>query len=184
MTSTLSRWNLLSAADARNEILPCCGSRAWASTMVGRRPITNETVLLAVSDEVWKGLPEKEWNEAFRSHPRIGESLRQLEMNSIGAVESHQQEAVGDRASAWSGQEQQQVSIAGTPERLALAEANHVYEQRFGRIFIICATGKSPDDILRNLHRRLNNDAATELYEAAEEQRMITNLRLRKWLLG
>lgn len=152
--------------------------------MVGRRPIADETVLLAASDEVWKALPEEAWNEAFRSHPRIGASLQRLEMNSIAVVESHQQEVVGDRASAWSGEEQQHVSTASTPERLALAEANHIYEQRFGRIFIICATGKSPDDILRNLHRRLNNDGETELYEAAEEQRMITNLRLRKWLLG
>jgi 2-oxo-4-hydroxy-4-carboxy-5-ureidoimidazoline decarboxylase len=64
----------------------------------------------------------------------------------------------------------------------ALAEGNRSYEQRFGRIFIVCATGKSPSEILQILRRRLQNDEAAEMREAADEQQQITQLRLRKWL--
>ena len=68
--------------------------------------------------------------------------------------------------------------------QLALAEGNREYERRFDRVFIVCATGKSASEILEILRRRLRNDDSTELREAAEEQRKITNIRLKKWLLG
>jgi OHCU decarboxylase len=166
--NVLARWNGLHPDNAADEILPCCGSKAWASGMVGRRPLLDETALLAASDEVWKGLPESDWLEAFRSHPRIGDS--------------HSPASAPRRSAAWSGEEQSRAGTAGEDIKLALAEGNREYEQRFNRIFIVCATGKSAPDILAILRRRLSNDETTELHEAAEQQRQIANLRLKKWL--
>jgi 2-oxo-4-hydroxy-4-carboxy-5-ureidoimidazoline decarboxylase len=84
----------------------------------------------------------------------------------------------------WSAQEQRDVADAEAAMKIVLAEANREYERRFNRIFIVCATGKSAPEILEILRRRLKNDADTELYEAAEQQRQITEIRLRKWLQG
>jgi OHCU decarboxylase len=166
--NVLARWNGLQPDNAAEEILPCCGSKAWARGMVARRPLLDETALLAASDEVWKGLPESDWLEAFRSHPRIGYS--------------HSPAATPQRSAAWSGEEQSKVGTAGEDIKLALAEGNREYEQRFNRLFIVCATGKSAPEILAILRRRLSNDETTELHEAAEQQRQIANLRLKKWL--
>ena len=168
MSDVLARWNFLPIATAVNEILPCCGSRAWADGMVARRPLTDEATLLAASDEIWRSLPESDWQEAFSSHPRIGESRAP--------------KAAAPQSAAWSEQEQSNVADASDSAKIALAAANQVYERRFNRIFIVCATGKSPEEILKILHRRLENDDATELQEAAEQQRQITQIRLRKWL--
>jgi OHCU decarboxylase len=175
MNDTLARWNFLPATAAANEILPCCGSRAWADGIVARRPLPDEESLLAASDEVWRSLTESDWLEAFRSHPRIGESR---------GGESQAPELAALQSAAWSEQEQQRVADAGDSARIALAEGNREYERRFNRIFIVCATGKSPAEILKILRRRLKNDDHTELQEAAEEQRQITQIRLRKWLQG
>jgi len=165
MVRVLARWNFLPSAAAVNEILPCCGSRAWAAAMVARRPLPEESTLLAASDEIWSSLAEADWLESFRSHPRIGE-WRPGESQSA----------------AWSTQEQRGVVDADDGARVALADGNRAYERRFNRIFIVCATGKSPSEILAILRRRMTNDALTELQEAAEQQRQITQIRLRKWL--
>jgi OHCU decarboxylase len=171
----LARWNFLSAKAAVDEILPCCGSRAWADAVVARRPLSNEAMLLQASDEIWGNLAESDWIEAFRSHPRIGESR-------IG--ESQRPNLAPSRSATWSEQEQQNVTAADDAAKLALAEGNREYERRFTRIFIVCASGKSPSEILKILRRRLENDEHTELQEAAEQQRQITQIRLRKWLRG
>jgi OHCU decarboxylase len=163
----LARWNGLTLQQAVEEILPCCGSKAWAMGMASRRPILDEMALLTASDEVWKKLPESDWIEAFRSHPRIGESP---------AAHASAQSA------AWSSKEQSKVSAADDEVKLALGEGNRAYEQRFGRIFIVCATGKSFAEILEILNRRMSNDDKTELHEAAAQQRQIAQLRLKKWL--
>lgn len=166
--AVLARWNALPAGEAAEEILPCCGSKSWACEMANHRPIRDEASLLAASDQVWKDLPESDWLEAFRSHPRIGESRAPASASAQSA--------------AWSGQEQQKVGVAHENVRLALVEANRAYEQRFNRIFIVCATGKSAHELLDILRRRLQNNTLTEFHEAAEQQRQITNLRLKKWL--
>lgn len=170
MSAVLARWNHLSQLEAAKEILPCCGSQRWAEGMTAWRPVPDELSLLAASDETWRKLSESDWLEAFRNHPRIGES--------------HATQATRAQSSVWSAQEQQNVTAAGDPVTLALVEANRQYEQRFGRIFIVSATGKSASEILEILRRRLQNDEATELREAAEQQRQITQIRLKKWLLG
>ena len=176
----LARWNFLSVEAAVGEILPCCGSRTWADAVVARRPLLNEAMLLKASDEIWGNLAESDWMEAFRSHPRIGES--RIGESRIG--ESQRPNLASTQSAAWSEQEQQKVTAADDAAKLELAEGNREYERRFNRIFIVCATGKSPTEILTILRRRLENDEHTELREAAEQQRQIAQIRLRKWLQG
>jgi len=168
MTDALTRWNGLHPEEAAAEILPCCGSQAWARAMALRRPIPDEAALLAACDQVWQALPESDWLEALDSHPRIGESKAPPSGNT--------------KSAAWSGEEQRKVGSAGEDVKAALAEGNRAYEQRFNRIFIVCATGKSAPEILQILRRRLQNNKITELHEAAEQQRQIAQLRLKKWL--
>lgn len=164
----LARWNQLPAGEAESEILPCCGSRGWASRIVGRRPFCDWNALLAASEEIWLSLSDQDWAEAFQSHPRIGESKAR--------------QPVGQRSASWSNQEQSSVSAEADAIKAALAESNREYERRFGRIFLVCATGKSGAEVLEILRRRLQNNPATELREAVEQQRQITQLRLKKWL--
>ncbi len=137
------------------------------------RPLASESEILAASNEVWRNLAHSDWMEAFQSHPRIGESRVEAPPRSPSA------ESLG-----WSSQEQRNVAVADDAVKSALTDANREYEQRFGRIFIVCATGKSAGEILEILQRRLKNDLQTELLEAAEQQRQITELRLRKWIQG
>jgi len=106
--------------------------------------------------------------EAFRAHPRIGES-------SVATSASA-------KSKEWSSQEQRHMNDSDDATNLALAEGNRQYEDRFGRVFIVCATGKSPVEMLDLLRERLRNDDATELRKSAEEQQNITQTRLRKWL--
>jgi 2-oxo-4-hydroxy-4-carboxy-5-ureidoimidazoline decarboxylase len=168
MNATLARWNQLPAEEAAQEIMACCGSAAWARSMASRRPLQDEASLLTASDEIWNCLATRDWMEAFSKHPRIGERKAPPEAAAQSAE--------------WSTLEQRGVATAGEAVQSTLAEANQQYEQRFGRVFIVCATGKSAPEMLEILHRRLRNDDATELREAAEEQRKITNIRLKKWL--
>lgn len=168
MSEVLARWNALPPGDAAEEILPCCGSKAWAQGMAARRPIGDGEALLTVGDEEWRVLPESAWLEAFRSHPRIGEAPAPRSLKS--------------RSAEWPVREQNRVGDASEDVKAALAEGNRAYEKRFQRIFIVCATGKSAEEIMAILERRLRNDDQTELQEAAEQQRLITRLRLKKWL--
>ena len=168
MSDVLARWNSLPPEEAAEAILSCCGSKAWARGMASRRPIYEEAALLAACDEVWNNLAESDWLEAFQSHPRIGES---------GGPAS-----ASPQSTLWSRTEQQKVADAEQGVKTALAYGNRAYEQRFKRTFIVCATGKSAMEILDILRRRLRNDDHTELLEAAEEQRQIAHIRLRKWL--
>lgn len=170
-TEVLARWNLMPAEEATGTILPCCGSSAWAKKMAARRPFDNEAALLAASNETWRNLTPTDWTEAFSSHPRIGESR---------APES--QKTQSSQSVVWSAQEQRNVAESDAATKSALANANREYEQRFNRVFIVCATGKSAPQILEILRQRLHNDVETELHEAAEQQRQITEIRLRKWL--
>jgi OHCU decarboxylase len=171
----LARWNRLPIDEAMRSILPCCGSQAWAQRMVARRPFVDEAALVVASDETWRNLTRSDWMEAFHSHPRIGESR---------ASQSLPGQFPPAQSVAWSVREQRSVEVADADTKIALSDANREYERRFNRIFIVCATGKSAPEILESLRRRLKNDAETELHEAAEQQRRITEIRLRKWLQG
>ena len=170
VSTVLEKWNRQSVEQATGAILPCCGSQAWAREMAARRPLPDEAALLAASDETWHNLAHSDWMEAFQSHPRIGES--------------HAPQVAPSQAAVWSAHEQKRIGDAEAAVKIALEEGNREYERRFDHIFIVCATGKSAAEILEILRRRLKNDAETELREAAEQQRLITQIRLRKWLQG
>jgi 2-oxo-4-hydroxy-4-carboxy-5-ureidoimidazoline decarboxylase len=169
MNKVLAHWNTLDPASAAREALPCCGSNTWATELAARRPIPDEPSLIAASNAVWLALPEQDWREAFDSHPRIGQQKPPSESSTT------------PESLHWSAQEQR-TAQADDSAKQALAEANLRYEQRFGRIFIVCASDKSAVEILAILNSRMSNDSPTELREAAEQQRQITELRLHRWL--
>jgi len=163
------KWlNALPHDEAVKALLQCCGSTRWAEEVSKSRPYSNLETLIASADGVWWSLQPNDWLEAFRSHPRIGEKKAAA--------------TVSDRSREWSGQEQAGVSTASRETVDALAALNWAYEQKFGFIFIICATGKTSEEMLEALKQRLENDAETELPIAAFEQGKITELRLKKMI--
>lgn len=160
--------NELAPEEARKELLKCCGATRWAETVEHQRPYASLEQLIGNANEVWWSLNEADWLEAFRSHPKIGER------KAANAVSAQSQQ--------WSAQEQQGVQSAAQEAVEKLARLNVDYEKKFGFIFIVCATGKSTDEILALLEQRLTNVPETELPIAAAEQAKITELRLRKLL--
>jgi len=169
MNQSVNRLNELSANEAQAEFLKCCGSTKWAQEMTAARPFATEQELFIRADDISASLEDVDWLEAFRAHPKIGEKKAAI-------VQSHQEQK-------WSAQEQSGVSEASAGTISQLAERNRGYEERFGFIFIVCASGKSPDEMLAILNSRIDNEPRTELRIASEEQRKIARLRLQK-LLG
>jgi 2-oxo-4-hydroxy-4-carboxy-5-ureidoimidazoline decarboxylase len=168
VNAVFERWNELPLETAVTELLSSCGSQAWARGVAQRRPYASPEELFNAADHVWQALGPGDWIEAFRSHPRIGER--------------HAERSTTATSAAWSAAEQKNVQEADLAVRRAIEEANRRYEERFGRIFIVCASGKQPAEILAILERRLANDEQTELRESANQQAQILQLRLRKWL--
>jgi OHCU decarboxylase len=168
LSEGLKRLNALSESEAESEFLKCCGSTLWARRMTGARPFEGVDDVLASADAVWWSLDAEDWLEAFSRHPKIGEK--------------ESERAQAHEAQRWSEQEQAGANSADEETRLALARGNREYERKFGHIYIVCATGKSADEMLALLKERLGNDEETEMKSAAEEQRKITQLRLRKLL--
>ena len=160
--------NELAPEEARKELLKCCGATRWAETVARGRPYASLEQLIAKANDVWWSLKETDWLEAFLSHPKIGERKAANEVSA--------------QSQQWSSQEQQGVQNAAQETIEKLATLNVDYEKKFGFIFIVCATGKSSDEILALLERRLPNDASVELPIAAAEQAKIAELRLRKLL--
>lgn len=168
MTQSLAELNQLSQGEAASELMKCCGSIEWAQAVAAARPFPNIDELLATSDRIWWLLEPSDWLDAFSHHPQIG-----------GQKSERSQAA---EASRWSEEEQSGTHGTDDDTRAALAAANRAYLKKFGYIFIVCATGKSAAEMLSLLEQRLPNDPETELRLAAEEQRRITHLRLRKLL--
>ena len=166
--SNLDHLNTLPEPDAIQEFRKCCGSQRWAQRMVINRPYLSPEDLSVKAADLWWDLDRDDWVEAFRSHPKIGEK------KSAATVSA--------QSSQWSGQEQAGTNAASTETTNALATLNHEYEQKFGFIFIICATGKTSDEMLAALRERLQHDPSEELAIAAAEQSKITGLRLKKLL--
>jgi 2-oxo-4-hydroxy-4-carboxy-5-ureidoimidazoline decarboxylase len=163
VTLTLARLNALPLAEAEEHLRACCGSTRWVEAMLARRPFARVDQLLAAADDAWRTSGPKDWDEAFAHHPRIGE---------------HQAAApVSATAKAWSAAEQA-AAAAGVAVRAALAEANTAYEQRFGRIYLVCAAGRSAEELLADIAARMKNDPEREREVAVEEQLKITRLRL------
>ncbi|HUB53051.1 MAG TPA: 2-oxo-4-hydroxy-4-carboxy-5-ureidoimidazoline decarboxylase [Terracidiphilus sp.] len=167
MNAKLTAWNAAGEAAALDTIIACCGARRWAAAMVAQRPIESEEKLFAVADRIWSTMDKPDWMEAFACHPRIGE--RKADHATAKSKE-------------WSLQEQSAAGSAAQEILARLARGNALYEERFGFTYIVCATGKSAEEMLAILERRLKSDRETELREAAEQQRQITQIRLRKWL--
>jgi OHCU decarboxylase len=156
---TLTELNALAPSHAQREFLRCCGSSRWAANMTAARPFDSVDAMQTRGAAIWQSLDRQDWLEAFAAHPKIGEQRN---------------------ASAWSTAEQAGMHAAGAAAKSRMARLNAEYESRFGYIFIVCATGKSPGDMLSLLEARLMHDEATELPIAAGEQRKITALRLAK----
>jgi OHCU decarboxylase len=158
----------LSEADAASRLRACCGASRWVERMVAARPFGSAARARAEADRIWAELAREDWLEAFDHHPRIGERTAAVAQDAQGA--------------AWSSREQAAVASAAHDTRAELARVNEEYERRFGYIYIVCAAGRSADELLAIAKRRLGNDAETELRVAAEEQRRIMQLRLGKLL--
>ena len=158
------RLDLASADEARRLLATCCGSRRWVDRMLARRPFGSRVDLLTTAREEWNVLESADWREAFAHHPKIGDR------DALAArfPATHELSA------------REQAGIAGATAAVldALAEGNRRYEEKFGYVFIVCATGKSANEMLALLEARLPNDEATELRIAAAEQAKITELRL------
>ena len=168
MNEKLKELNNAPLEIANSAFLGCCGSRRWANKMMEARPFADVSALLAQADEIWQNLDAQDWLEAFAAHPKIGAKK---------AV-SHQTA----QSAEWSKSEQSGTENAAAAVRNELDEANGLYENKFGFIFIVCATGKSAEEMLSFCRQRLNNLKDEEIKIAADEQRKITEIRLKKLL--
>jgi 2-oxo-4-hydroxy-4-carboxy-5-ureidoimidazoline decarboxylase len=159
-----TRLDRASPQEARTLLSSCCGATRWIDRMMLRRPFVSRDRLLTAAREEWFALSEADWRDAFTHHPKIGDrdSLRRR-----FAATAHLSE-----------NEQRGVSTASEDVLAALAEGNRAYETRFGYIFIVCATGRTAEEMLRLLDQRLNNTPQEEIRIAAAEQSKITELRL------
>jgi 2-oxo-4-hydroxy-4-carboxy-5-ureidoimidazoline decarboxylase len=171
MNTVLAAWNAAPDNEARNAMLACCGAKRWAAAMVALRPIADAIELSAAADREWSKTSESDWLEAFACHPRIGErSPRQTAYASA-------------KSAAWSKQEQVSTAVAEQRVLAEIAKGNEQYERQFGFTYIVCATGKTAEEMLAILKRRLRSDCMDELREAQEQQRQILQIRLGKWLV-
>jgi len=160
--------NNLPVDEAERVFADCCGSRSWARQMAAARPFPMLEHLFKHAGQIWRSLAAADWLEAFAAHPKIG--------SAKPAPVQHK------RAADWSAGEQSGLADAAEDVRRKLAEANELYERRFGFIFIVCATGKSAGEMLAICEERLKNSAADEIANAAAEQQKITEIRLAKLL--
>jgi allantoicase len=167
-TKSLERFNRLPRQRALRALLDCCGSKKWSQQMAACRPFAGESELFEAADKTWSALAREDWLEAFLHHPPIGETRATARPSAT--------------ASRWSAKEQSSAQKAAPEVLEALAAQNRAYVEKFGFVFLICATGKSSDEILNAFRQRLPDDPDTELHVAAEEQRKITRLRLEKLL--
>jgi len=164
----LEHVNRLPADQTRKMLLDCCGSIAWADQMISRRPFAEDSDLFESAERIWAQLDSKEWLRAIRHHPAIGSNRGNSKQSGT--------------ARKWSAGEQSAAQNSSSETLAVLDAANQAYKATFGYVFLICATGKSTDEILHSLRERLANDPKTELRVAAEEMRKIIRLRLEKLL--
>lgn len=181
MNAILAAWNAADESTALASMLACCGARRWALAMVALRPIDNPEELFAAADRIWATMEEADWLEAFACHPRIGAPIGAEKAAHAGARSAAPQ-SFAQKSERWSAQEQSGAAQAAARVLDELARGNAEYESRFGFTYIVCATGKSAGEMLAILNRRLSSGRGAELRQAAEQQRQITHIRLRKWM--
>ena len=170
VTMSIEAFNGLPADQARETLERCCGAGRWVAQVLARRPFATFEDLLIAADEAFATMEPADWLEAFSHHPKIGD-LESLRTKFPATAE-------------WASGEQAGVTMARETTLAALAEGNRAYEEKFGHIFVVCATGKSADEMLARLEERLPNEPEEELAAAATEQMKITHLRLHKLLGG
>ncbi len=164
----LELFNAMPVDEARVALLACCHCGRWADAVLARRPFADAASLLRAAEEACAGLGRADWLEAFSHHPRIGERTLQQPKSASSA--------------ATAAREQSGMAGATDEQRREFASGNEEYERRLSHVFLICATGKSAGQMLEQHRARLHNDAPTELANASREQRLITRLRLERWL--
>jgi 2-oxo-4-hydroxy-4-carboxy-5-ureidoimidazoline decarboxylase len=161
LTISINELDAMSEHDVAAVFRECCGASHWVDGMTDRRPFRSREAVFRAADEEWDKCTEADWLEAFSHHPRIG-----------------------DRSVHGSASDEQSGARNATEELEAdLERTNKAYEEKFGHIYIVCATGKSVEEMLDIAHARMRNNPETELRVAAEEQRKIMRIRLEK-LLG
>ena len=163
---TLHEFNILLREQLIEVLRNCCGSKTWVNRMLPFIPAEDLVELLEDAEEQWWLCNESDWKEAFSQHPKIGDTLIQKDSTS----------------SEWAIDEQAAVMKSSGNTLEELAAANKKYEEKFGYIFIVCATGKSGEEMLSLLLTRLQNSPEVEIEIAADEQNKITKIRLEKLL--
>jgi 2-oxo-4-hydroxy-4-carboxy-5-ureidoimidazoline decarboxylase len=158
--------NALAPAARAEALATCCGATAWVATLNQQFPFDSAAALYEAAERTWHNLTEADWREAFAHHPKIGD-VRALKEKFASTA-------------TWAAGEQGAVKQASPATLEALAAGNVAYERKFGYIFIVCATGKSADEMLALLQARLPNDPSQEIQVAMREQAKITRLRLQK----
>jgi 2-oxo-4-hydroxy-4-carboxy-5-ureidoimidazoline decarboxylase len=194
---SLESLNGLPAEVARQRLLACCSSSRWAAEVASGRPYKSVDEILARSDESVAGMTQADLEQALAGHARIGDPSR---VGAAGGAEAGPGAAAGwsgqeaaavaggsgqaAAAAGWSGQEQAGVRAADQGTVRALAAGNQVYEERFGHIYLVCATGRSGRELLTLLGERLGHDPGTEWEVVRRELGKINQIRLRKLLEG
>jgi len=163
---TLSEFNALRSNEAESALMDCCGSARWAASVAMQRPYATVEALQKAAGSIWWNLDRADWLGAFSHHPQIGDK-------PASGTESARQWAEGEQTGA---------HVATEDVKARLARANRAYFEKFGYIYIVCATGKTAEGMLAILNQRLQNDPPSEISIAAEQQRMITRIRLEKLL--
>ena len=159
--------NGLSREAAADALTRCCGSTRWVQGMLARRPFASHTAMFAAAVEIWAQLAPEDYREAFGHHPEIGSDIEELRKKFGKTADLSQAE--------------QSAALGASEATLhALRDGNRAYRERFGFSFIVCATGKSAEEMLALLQARLKHAPDLELDIAATEQAKITHLRLEK----
>jgi 2-oxo-4-hydroxy-4-carboxy-5-ureidoimidazoline decarboxylase len=162
---TIADFDHLDKEEKKKLLFPCCGSSAWVNKMLTIPPVEDLVDLEEEAEEKWYECSEADWKEAFSHHPKIGD------MSSLREKFAKDQ---------WAEGEQSSVKQASEEVLRSLTEGNKLYEEKFGYIFIVCATGRSAEEMLGMMTARLHNSPADEIQIAMEEQLKITKLRLEK----
>ncbi|HAA56533.1 MAG TPA: OHCU decarboxylase [Myxococcales bacterium] len=167
MSTVAMHLNGLDDEQCKEALTRCCGAHRWVEQMMNKRPFASDEQVFSEAESIWQSLGREDILEAFTHHPKIGANVDELRKKF-------------QKTHTWSSQEQASVQEADEETLQALAQGNRDYEARFGYIFIVCATGKSAQEMLTLLQARIHNEDEKELSIAAGEQQKITKIRLEK----
>ena len=176
----MRRLNHLPAGEDRQALLACCASARWVDRMLSQRPFKDANEVFDAATRIWNDLGREDWLEAFAAHPRIGEESPSNKDDKSNRDDRSNNDKV--ETAKWSAEEQAGMRQADDALQAAMAQANRDYEAKFGWIYLVCATGRSAEELLDLARRRLTNEPDKELTVAAAEQDRITRLRIEKLL--